>query len=42
MSKVYITGDTHGGLDITKLNSKNFPQGKTLTKEDSEYIFLNH
>lgn len=38
MSKVYITGDIHGGLDITKLNSKNFPQGKTLTKDD--YVII--
>lgn len=34
MSKVYVTGDIHGGLDIAKLNSKNFSQGKTLTKDD--------
>lgn len=31
---VYITGDTHGGLTIRKLESKRFPEGKKLTKED--------
>jgi len=29
---VFITGDTHG--DFTKFSSKNFPQGKDLTKQD--------
>lgn len=31
---VYITGDTHGPIDIEKLSSKHFPEGKSLTKED--------
>ena len=31
---IYITGDTHGEIDISKLNSKNFPQGNSLTKDD--------
>lgn len=31
---IYITGDIHGDIDITKLNTKNFPQQKELTKED--------
>ena len=33
---IYVTGDTHGGAagDLKKLNSRNFPQGKTLTKND--------
>ena len=31
---IYITGDTHGEIDIGKLNSKNFPQGNNLTKDD--------
>lgn len=31
---IYITGDTHGEIDIGKLNSKNFPQGNSLTKDD--------
>ena len=34
MSRIFITGDTHGDIDFHKLNSKNFPQGKELTKED--------
>lgn len=35
---IYITGDTHGEIDIGKLTSKNFPQGKTLSKED--YVII--
>ena len=35
---IYITGDTHGGLSIKRLNSKNFPQGEKLTKND--YIII--
>ena len=31
---IYVTGDTHGSINISKLNSKNFPQGKNLTKDD--------
>ena len=31
---IYLTGDTHGGMDIQCLSSKNFPEGKTLTKDD--------
>ncbi len=31
---IYITGDTHGELDIRKLNSKRFPQQRTMTKDD--------
>lgn len=31
---LYITGDTHGGLDVRKLESKRFPEGKKLTKND--------
>ena len=31
---IFITGDTHGDIDIQKLSSKNFPKGKTLTKND--------
>lgn len=31
---IFVTGDTHIPLDIEKLSSKNFPQGKTLTKND--------
>lgn len=35
---VFITGDTHCPIDIKKLNSKNFPQGKNLTKDD--YVII--
>lgn len=31
---IYITGDTHIPIDITKLSSKRFPQQKEMTKED--------
>jgi len=31
---IYLTGDTHANLDIGKLNTKNFPQQKDLTKND--------
>lgn len=31
---IYITGDTHGGIDIAKIHTKNFPQGKHLTRND--------
>ncbi|MDM8195794.1 hypothetical protein QUV98_05625 [Massilimicrobiota timonensis] len=34
MSRIFITGDTHGSYDIQKLARKNFPEGKTLTKDD--------
>ena len=30
----YITGDTHGEIDINKLSNKNWPIGKNLTKKD--------
>ena len=35
---IYITGDIHGRVDISKLNSKNFKEGKTLTKDD--YVII--
>lgn len=35
---IYITGDIHGRIDIDKLNSKKFPQGKALTKDD--YVII--
>jgi len=31
---IFVTGDTHGGHDLSKLNSKSFPEGKTLSKSD--------
>ena len=34
LPKVYTCGDTHGGHDMRKLNSKNWKEGKTLTKSD--------
>lgn len=33
---IYITGDTHAA--ISRFNSKNFPQGKELTKDD--YVII--
>ena len=31
---IYITGDIHGNYDIHKLKSKNFSEGKDLTRDD--------
>lgn len=31
---IYVTGDTHLNIDIEKLNSRFFKDGKNLTKED--------
>lgn len=31
---IYVTGDVHGSLGITKFSFKNFPQGRHLTKND--------
>lgn len=31
---IFITGDVHGSIDISKLNSHNFPMGNELTKDD--------
>jgi hypothetical protein len=31
---IYLIGDTHGEIEIEKLSSSNFPQGKTLTRDD--------
>ena len=31
---IFITGDTHGGLDIEKLAKKRFPKGKRLNRDD--------
>ena len=33
MSKLFVTGDTHGGIDMSKLNSRHF-RNTGLTKED--------
>ena len=31
---IYITGDTHGGMDSLKLSSKNFPNYRDCSEED--------
>lgn len=31
---IFVTGDCHCPVDITKLNTKNWPEQKTLTKDD--------
>lgn len=31
---IYLTGDTHGGIDSHKLRSKNFKEGTKLSKSD--------
>jgi len=36
MSRIYVTGDIHG--DIRRFSSKNFPEGKELTKDD--YVII--
>ena len=38
MSRIFVTGDTHMPYDVSKLNSKHFPEGKTLTKND--YVII--
>ena len=38
MSRIFLTGDTHGSLEIKKLSFKNFPLGRDLTKED--YVII--
>ena len=38
MSRIFITGDTHGPLELKRLSNKNFPIAKTLTKEDTVII----
>ena len=34
MNKVYVCGDTHGDIDIHKLNTKKWPEQRTLDKDD--------
>ncbi|MBR1854730.1 MAG: hypothetical protein IJ794_16560 [Lachnospiraceae bacterium] len=34
MNRIFVTGDTHGDMDIRKLNQRNFPAQRELTKED--------
>lgn len=31
---IYVAGDTHTPIDIRKLNTKNFPEQKKMTKDD--------
>ena len=31
---IYLTGDTHTPIDISKLNTKNFPDQKQMTRSD--------
>lgn len=31
---IYVTGDTHANIDISKLNTSKFPQQKSMTKDD--------
>jgi hypothetical protein len=31
---IYITGDTHGMIDWEKLNTTEFPEQKSLTRDD--------
>ena len=35
---IYITGDTHRDIDISKLNTRMFPEQKSLTKSD--YVII--
>ncbi|MEK3658879.1 metallophosphoesterase family protein [Paenibacillus sp. FSL F4-0236] len=36
---IYITGDIHGSISVgSRFNTKNFPQGKKLTKQD--YVII--
>lgn len=35
---IYITGDTHGSIDIARLNTKRFKEGKNLNKND--YVII--
>ncbi len=34
MARIFITGDIHGDIDWGKLNTKRFPEQKSLTKDD--------
>lgn len=38
MSRIFITGDTYGSYDMTKLSRRHFQEGKTLTKND--YVII--
>lgn len=34
MNRIFVTGDTHGSIDIKKLSNKQWPLGKTLDNYD--------
>ena len=34
MSMIYLCGDTHCDIDVSKLNTKNFPEQNRLSKQD--------
>ena len=38
MSHVFVTGDTHGDMQIGRLSSKAWPEGKELNKQD--YVII--
>lgn len=38
MPRLFVTGDTHGDIDWHKLNTRNFPEQKSLTKDD--YVII--
>jgi len=31
---IFVTGDLHAEIDVSKLNNRNFKEGKNLTKND--------
>lgn len=35
---IYVTGDVHGSYDMRKLNTKNFPEQKVMTKSDFLFV----
>lgn len=35
---IYLTGDTHIPIDVSKLDTKNFPEQKNLTRDD--YVII--
>jgi hypothetical protein len=37
---IYVTGDLHGSLDISKFNTTNFPQGYSLLTKNDYVIIL--
>lgn len=34
MSRIFLTGDIHGEIQISRLSSKKFPEGTSLSKDD--------